>query len=277
MPFKFNNKPIVLTSLAALLIAGVLTSPIQALADENWTTETVITNVNARNDGEWVSRKMTMELTDKRGKTRTRHTQGYRRYYGDEKRSVLFYSAPASVKGTGFLTYDYPDVETDDDQWLYLPALRKIRRISSSDRGDYFLGTDLTYEDIKKEGKLSTQDYTYEITGEAEIDEVPTLVLEGHPKSDDIAKELGYSRVKIHIDPKIWMARKAEMWDVNGNPLKVVNYQDIRKINDIWSTHIIKVENLKTRHKTVFTFDAFDYQAEVKDKMFEQRNLKRGG
>ena len=102
-----------------------------------------------------------MELIDRRGKSRVRETMGYRRYYGEEKRTVLFYQSPTNVRGTGFLTYDYPNADTDDDQWLYLPALRKVRRISSSDRGDYFLGTDFTYEDIKKETRIATDRRPY--------------------------------------------------------------------------------------------------------------------
>ena len=115
----------------------------------------IIAQVNARDDGEQVTRTLRMELIDRRGKSRVRETMGYRRYYGEEKRTVIFYQSPTNVKGTGFLTYDYPEADKDDDQWLYLPALRKVRRISAADRGDYFLGTDFTYEDIKKESEHS--------------------------------------------------------------------------------------------------------------------------
>ncbi|MEE9254559.1 MAG: MMPL family transporter, partial [Pseudomonadales bacterium] len=117
----------------------------------------IMQSVVARDEGEYVTRKLRMEMTDRRGVTRVRETHGYRRYFGAEKRTVVFYLSPTNVKGTGFLTYDYPDAERDDDQWLYLPALRKVRRISASDRGDYFLGTDFTYEDVKKEGKVALE------------------------------------------------------------------------------------------------------------------------
>jgi hypothetical protein len=104
--------------------------------------DTIAQRINARDEGESVSRDLKMEMTDKRGKTRIRETSGYRKYYGSDKKTIIIYRSPKNVKGTGFLTFDYADTQHDDDQWLYLPAMRKVRRISASDRGDYFLGTD---------------------------------------------------------------------------------------------------------------------------------------
>ena len=283
--FLFENseegvagKPVAatLSILVAAIVAGwlVMGNPVKA-ADELPDADAVIAKVNARDEGEWVSRELKMELIDKRGKTRTRNTVGYRRYFGAEKRTVLFYTAPSSVKGTGFLTYDYPEADRDDDQWLYLPALRKIRRISASDRGDYFLGTDLSFEDIKKESKIAAEDYHFRALGRELVDGHETIQIEGVPVSDEIATELGYGRVVWRIDPKIMMNRKAEMWDTNGNHLKTVESHDIREVTGIWTTHSIKVENFKTGHKTVFTFTNVDYATEVKANMFEQRSLKR--
>ncbi|MBV1920171.1 MAG: MMPL family transporter, partial [Pseudomonadales bacterium] len=103
--------------------------------------DVVIANINSVDDGKHATRNLTMTLTDKRGKKRVRETIGYRKYFGKEKRTILFYKKPTNVKGTAFLTFDYPETAKDDDQWLYLPALRKVRRISAADRGDYFLGT----------------------------------------------------------------------------------------------------------------------------------------
>ncbi len=236
----------------------------------------IMTRVVTRNDGAYVSRNLKMELIDRRGKTRIRETRGFRKYFGQDKRTVLFYISPANVKDTGFLTYDYKDTNLDDDQWLYLPAARKIRRISSSDRGDYFLGTDLSYEDIKNENKPNLADYTYAITGDEVIDGVKCFVLEATPVSDKVARELGYGRVVSRIDPNIWMARKSEFWDIKGNPLKFVLNKDIRQVDGIWTSHEIYAENLKTGHKTRFSFSEIDYLTPVNDSWFETRQLKRG-
>jgi len=267
------------TVVAVAVIGSMVFVPGHAKADEAFdglTADQIIANVNARDEGEWVSRKLKMELVDRRGKTRERDTIGYRRYYGDEKRTVIFYTSPRSVKGTGFLTYDYPEVDRDDDQWLYLPALRKIRRISASDRGDYFLGTDFTYEDIKKESKIGAADYHFKRLGFEEVDGHRTILIEAVPANDAIAKELGYGRVLLRVDPAIWISRKSDMWDTGGNPLKTVQVQDIREVNGIWTTHILAATNHKTGHSSRFLISDVDYTAPVEDSMFEQRTLKRG-
>lgn len=236
----------------------------------------IMQKVVDRDEGQWVTRTLIMEMTDRSGTTRKRETAAFRRYYGEEKRTVMFYKSPTNVKGTGFLTYDYPEADRDDDQWLYLPALRKVRRISASDRGDYFLGTDLTYEDMKKENKVALEDYNFTTLGQEEVDGHFTYIVEGTPVSAEIAKELGYSKVIWRIDSEIWISRKAEMWDVNGNPLKTIRSTEIEAVDGIWTVHRIHVENHKTGHQTLFRFSDIDYQTEIKDKIFKTRNLKRG-
>jgi len=150
--------------LVAVAGSVLVNQPALASEVENQlpSADVVIAKINSVDDGEYVTRHLTMTLIDKRGKKRVRETIGYRKYFGKEKRTILFYKKPTNVKGTAFLTFDYPDATKDDDQWLYLPALRKVRRISAADRGDYFLGTDFTYEDIKLEGKVDPQDYDFE-------------------------------------------------------------------------------------------------------------------
>ncbi len=236
----------------------------------------IMTRVNARDEGVQVTRSLKMELIDRRGKTRVRQTVAFRRYFGAEKRTVLFYLSPTNVKGTGFLTYDYPEADRDDDQWLYLPALRKVRRISASDRGDYFLGTDLTYEDIKKESKVALEDYTFTTMGTEQVDGHLTYVVEGLPVNEKTARELGYGRVLWRIDPDIWMSRRTDMWDVNGNPLKTLRNEVIENIQGIWTALRITARNHKTGHATVFTFSDIDYRTPVADSLFEQRALRRG-
>ncbi len=236
----------------------------------------IIAQLNARDDGQQVTRVLTMELIDRRGKSRVRETLGYRRYFGDEKRTVLFYRSPTNVKGTGFLTYDYADAGTDDDQWLYLPALRKIRRISSSDRGDYFLGTDFSYEDIKKETRVAAEDYIFTTLGTEIVDDHLTYLVEGIPTDTETAEELGYGRVLWRIDPDIWMSRKTEMWDVNGNPLKTLHNEVIENVQGIWTALRLTAVNHKTGHSSIFTFSDVDYESPIDEGMFEQRALRRG-
>ncbi|MFT5768003.1 MAG: hypothetical protein ACI9DH_001830, partial [Halioglobus sp.] len=263
-------------AIAVVGVIGFLVATDAAAADELPEGRWVVEQINRVDDGSHVTRKLSMTMIDRRGKERKRETIGYRKYFGDEKRTVLFYLSPRNVKDTGFLTYDYPDVQLDDDQWLYLPALRKARRISASDRGDYFLGTDFTYEDIKKEGKIELSDYHFKTLKNELVDGRETLKVEAIPVDDATAKELGYGKVHSWVDRSNWQVVKAQYWDVMLNELKTTTISDIRKIDGIWTRHRMEVRNHKTGHHTEFVFSDVDYQTPVVDSSFTRRALERG-
>lgn len=261
------------TMAFALLLTLVLAGP--ALAQEELSGQEIFEKVNTRDDGEFLTRDMKITMADDSGKTREQNTHTYRRYYGKEKRAVIFYTDPANVKDTGFLTYDYPDPDKDDDQWLYLPALRRVRRISSSNRGDYYLGTDLTYEDIKLDTRLSDE-FDWKRVGVEDVEGVRCLVIEGTPKSKETAEELGYSKFKAWIDPEIWMMRRSEAWDTNGNFLKTVEWEDFTEISGIWTVQRMFTRNHKTGHTTLMEFSNIDFETPIDDDKFTERALKRG-
>ena len=271
-----------LASVKTLALAGFVTLAASSLNIESASAEDLpeglwlMQQVNAVEDGAQVTRKLSMKMVDKRGKQRVRETLSYRKYFGNEKRTVLFYQSPRNVKDTGFLTYDYPELDRDDDQWLYLPALRKARRISASDRGDYFLGTDFSYEDIKKEGKTELTDYHFETQRREILDGREVFVIESIPVSDEAAKELGYGKVVVWVDSNYWVVVKAEYWDVKLNKLKTLRTKDIREVDGILTRHYLEVDNHKTGHHTEFVFSDVDYNTPVKDSLFTRQSLVRG-
>jgi len=254
----------------------VFTASPAAAQESEYTGLQLMENVAARDDGDQVTRTFRLDLTNAAGRTRTEVAISYRRYFGDEKRTILFYEEPTTVRGTGFLTFDYPDPSIDDDQWLYLPALRKVRRISASDRSDYFLGTDFTYEEIKKEQKVELADYDFVVTGEETVGEKQTFIVEGAPSSDDLAEELGYSRVVWRVDPDIWMSWRTDYYDQNGNHLKTVTMEDMETIDGIHTATSLFAENHKTGHSTRLTVSNVDYHTDVPENLFTQARLRRG-
>ncbi|OUR90071.1 Patched family protein [Gammaproteobacteria bacterium 42_54_T18] len=243
--------------------------------------EVVVANINNVDDGEYATRNLTMTLIDKRGKKRVRETIGYRKYFGKEKRTILFYKKPTNVKGTAFLTFDYPGATKDDDQWLYLPALRKVRRISAADRGDYFLGTDFTYEDIKLEGKIDSGNYNFEtirseVLAQESSPPIQTVVIRGIAKNNVIAKELGYGKTEFWVDVDTWLIAKSNYWDPKGKLLKTLTISDVSRIDGILTRHRMTINNHKTGHTSEFLFSNVDYKAPVSDGLFTKRAMKRG-
>jgi outer membrane lipoprotein-sorting protein len=236
----------------------------------------VARRINARDEGLSSSRRIRMELIDKRGSVREREALMYRRFFGEDKRMALFYLSPATIRDTAFLTHDYANVEAEDDYWLYLPALRKVRRIATRDRGKSFLGTDLSFEDVKKETKVSLEEYTWETLREEELEGRRCLVLESIPIDEKTRRELGYGRVVSWVDTENWLIRKAEIYDRADRHLKTSRIREIRQIDGIWTPHLIEVENHKSGHRTVFRIDQVNNAVEIPEDVFTERSLRQG-
>lgn len=253
----------------------ILATP-HAVMSVELTALEIIQQVNSRDEGERLSRDMNIELIDRRGNKRVQKTKAFRQYFGSTKKTVIFYLSPSNIKDTAFLTWDFPEAEKDDEQWLYLPAFRKVRRVSASDSGDYFLGTDFTYEEIKKESKISEENYTFSLVGEETVNERPTWVIEATPVDDSVVDIYGFSKILLKVDQEILMPRHTEYWDESGNFLKTVEILKVKDIDGIWSIEEIHVSNDKTGHKTIMTFENADYQTPIKKRLFESNTLTRG-
>lgn len=232
--------------------------------------------VNDRSEGVAQRREVRMELVDAKGRTRSRVATIFRKYFGDEKKTAVFFVEPALIAGTAFLTYDHAEADRDDDVWLYLPAHRKVRRIAASDRGASFFGTDLSYEDVKKETKLAIEDYRWTTIGEDTVDGHPCYLLEAVPVDERTARELGYGRVVSCIDAELWISRKADYWDPKGQHLKTVHHTELALVEGIWTALRTEVANHRSGHRTVLTFSNVLYEDGVDDAVFEPGNLGRG-
>ncbi len=264
--------------MRVVAVCALVLASARLYADEAPLPEAVdiIAKVNARDDGAQVMRKVTMVLRDKGGAERTRETVSWRKWYGAEKKTVLFFLSPANVRDTGFLTFDYGEAGKADDQWLYLPAARKVRRISATDRGDSFAGTDFTYEDLKKETKISTEDFTFKMLGAEDTDGRRCYKVEAMTVDAATAKELGYARGVSWFDSEFWVALRTEYFDAEGKPLRTVLTLDSEEIDGIWTARRIVATNHRTGHSTEFRFSEVDYKTPVDDSMFTEQALARG-
>lgn len=233
----------------------------------------VMLNTDERDDGDDQTSEMEMVLINKQGKQRVRKVVSYRKNYGEDDKMVMFFLEPADVKGTGFLTWNYEDESKDDDQWLYLPALKKVRRISSSKKADYFMGTDFTYSDM---GDRDIDDYTYSHLGTEVIDGVECYHLESLPKDDEVIKESGYGRTETWVRPDTWMMVKAVFYDKKMKLLKELAVSDFEEIDGIWTAKKLHMNNIQKKHQTILTFGNISYNSGLDDDIFSQRQLTKG-
>ncbi len=169
-----------IASLAAMLVVLLAAAPAFAL-----TALEVMQRVDARDDGDNMTARQEMILIDKNKNRRVREMTMFAKDEGRDTRRLVFFLSPANVKHTGFLTYDYYAGDKDDDQWLYLPALRKTKRIASSDKSAAFMGSDFSYADMTRR---VISEWKFKILKEAEVRGKPVWLIQALPASEVIRK-----------------------------------------------------------------------------------------
>ncbi len=232
--------------------------------------------MEARDGGTFKSQEVEIVMRDRRGKERSRHARIFRREGADRRRTALFYESPANVRGTGFLTVDYTDGGKEDDQWLYLPSLKRVRRISASERGDWFMATDLTYEDVKKDGKFEVSESEWSRLDDEEVDGNACYVVEGRVKNADVARQLGHAAARVWVDQASDYPRRIEYRDAAGEVLRTVHSRKLEQIQGVWTALLIEAQNHTRGTRSTFHFRATDYQTELSDQVFSQAQLQRG-
>ena len=237
----------------------------------------IMEKVNARDEGDRSTGEMEMILIDKKGKKRVRKLKTFGRKKDKDTLSLMFFLSPADVKNTGFLTYDYNESGKDDDQWLYLPALRKTKRIASGDKSGSFMGSDLNYSD------MTTPDldlYDYTLMKETEVRGNKVWQIKAVPKSKDEAKKSGYSKSVIFIRQDNYVMIRAVRWVYKKRRNKYLDVKKLEKIDGIWVStemHVTTKTGKKTLHKTILKQKNIRFnQDEVNANLFTVRRLEKG-
>ena len=180
----------------------------------------------------------------------------------------MFFNSPADVKGTGFLSWEYEDTNKEDDRWLYLPALRKTRRIAGASNNDYFMGSDFTYDDM---GDRNVEEDIHELIGEITYDENECYEVKSTPLGDD-----DYYTYKTSIIRKdISMVVNVKYYNVYGL-MKELKINDIKTIDNIETAHQMVMENYENKHKTVLNISNIRYNTGIEDNLFKVSTIERG-
>lgn len=251
---------ILVSALALLLGIGI--------AHPELTGEQVMRRVKERDDGEEMVADTTMKLINKRGQVRVRKVRMFRKDYRDGVKKIIFFLEPADVRGTAFLSWD--PIEGEGAQWIYIPALKKVRRIASSRRGDYFMGTDFTYEDL---GEWRVEDFQHKLIGEEEIDGHGCYVVESVPKERGRSV---YGRKVVWVRKDIWMIVRADFHDKSGRFIKRMTVPRVERVDGIWTAMELRMDNDKKGHKTIILIEDVKYNTGILDDMFTRRAMIRG-
>ena len=230
----------------------------------------IMVKVKNRPDGDTRSSSMEMKLVNKSGNTRVRKITSYAMDVGEDTKTIMFFQYPNDVKGTGFLTVNYDDVNKEDDKWLYLPALKKTRRISGkSSKTDYFMGSDFTYDDI---GKRNVDEDTHKLLREESVDGFDYYVIESTPKKDG---EI-FSKKLVWIRKDCDVVAKVEFYDKLGKLHRQMVSSDIRQVDGFWTVGKMEMKNVQTGHSTELLFLDPKYNIQLDSKIFSVNKLERG-
>jgi outer membrane lipoprotein-sorting protein len=217
----------------------------------------------------------TMTIIDGKGRERVRKIAQVTKLYdrGETEKILVRFLSPADVKGTGLLTFDYE--EKDDDIWLYMPALRKTRRIVSSEKAKSFMGSEFSYADMTPP---SLDDFTFALLGEEEVGGVPCWKIEMVPADEDIADENGFSKRISFIGKNDNIIRKAVYYDLDGELHKELTVRDIVELDPqnhkYRPMHMVMV-NMQNDRKSILHIDQIKFNPDIKDDYFTTRYLER--
>ena len=213
-----------------------------------------------------------MTLTNKNGGVRVREVASFKKKFGDTTKTVIVFRTPKDVAGVGYLMWEYEEsggVKKDSDNWLYMPAMKKVRRISGSESGGDFMGTDFTYDDMGDRA-LSKDNFT--LIGDETLDGEACWKIECNSKS---ATEKDPRRI-VWIRKDNYLMQKAEFYDKQNKLHRLFTASDIKKIDGIWTTCKMKMENVQTGHFTVIETKDVMYNQTVNDSVFTVSALERG-
>ena len=210
----------------------------------------------------------TMVLIDKNGNKKTRKIESYSKESKDGRNSFMKFIEPADVKGTTFLIMGYRD--GDDDQRLYLPALGKVRKISSSNKGQKFMGSDLTFYDMEDH---EYNDFTFKYLKDENYDGKDCYVIEMYPKD----KYAPYSKQTAWICKNDNFAYKLECYDKKNinNKIKTIVSLDVKNYSGVLMPQRVAVDNHLENHKTLLQDTNIKVNTGLKDNIFTIQNMER--
>ncbi len=212
--------------------------------------------------------KMLMTLRNKQGAETTRENRiRTLEVEGDGDKSLIVFDTPADVKGTAFLSHTHSI--RADDQWLFLPALKRIKRISSSNKSGPFMGTEFAYEDISSQ---EVDKYNYKYLRDEEVNGHQTFVIERIPQY----KKSGYKRQLVWLDQTMYQPIKIDFFDRKGQLLKTLTYYDYKQyLNKYWRADRMEMINHQTAKSTTLAWANYKFKTGLKDRDFDKNSLKR--
>lgn len=211
---------------------------------------------------------MVMELRNKQGDVSTRIIRlKTLEVIGDGDKSLSIFDEPADVKGTAFLTYSH--ALKPDEQWLYLPALKRVKRINSKNKSGPFMGSEFAYEDLASQ---EVAKYSYKYIRDENLNGVDCFVVERYPAYE----HSGYTRQLAWVNKDKYVAEKIEFYDRKNDLLKtLINSGYQQYLGQYWRASKMLMENHQTGKSTLLTWNNYKFKTGLDDNDFSRNSLQR--
>jgi len=212
--------------------------------------------------------QMEMLLKNQHGETSTRQMRiKSMEQENDGDKSLTIFDSPRDVAGTAFLSFSHPNA--NDEQWLYLPALKRVKRISSRNKSGSFMGSEFSFEDLTS---FEVEKYTYKYIGDETVNGEDCFVVEQFPKD----KYSGYKRRVVWIDKTEYRTQKTDFYDRKNSLLKTLTFSDYNKYAEKhWRASQLSMVNHQSGKSTVLTWKDYQFKKGLDEKDFNKNALKR--
>jgi Outer membrane lipoprotein-sorting protein len=217
---------------------------------------------------------LAVKIIDRQGAVKQRRLVRYTATGPDGLSKVLVrFTAPRDIANTGLLIWEARS--GDDDQWLYLPGVKKVKRIAASGKKNRFLGTDFSYEDLRPE---ALDAHRYETVGSEAVDGQDCWVIEALPATEREAADSGYSKRRLWVRKDSTQIVKREFYDPKGRLEKVQTDRKLVNVKgSLWRADEIEMHDVQSNGRTVLTLERRVLDAGLKDSLFTETELAREG
>lgn len=211
---------------------------------------------------------MVMTLRNRQGEESTRRIRvASLEVKGDGDKGLSIFDEPADVKGTALLSFTHKTDE--DDQWLYLPALKRVKRISSANKSGSFMGSEYAYEDVASQ---EVEKYTYKYLRDETCEGQSCFVIERYP----VDKYSGYTRQTVWFDQAEYRPWKVDYYDRKNSLLKTLTWKDYhRYLGKYWRAGEMFMQNHQSGKSTLLQWSNYKMRVGLKASDFTEASLKR--
>nr|WP_321294830.1 outer membrane lipoprotein-sorting protein [uncultured Sphaerochaeta sp.] len=251
------------TSILMLLMLSITFSLSSAGLDGTQ----VMWEVYNRDSGDTMSANLVMTITNARGSVRERSIAQYRQNLNGVESKLMFFLSPSDVRNTSFLSFSYEDGR-NDDQYIYLPALKRVKRIASDSKNDSFMGSDFTYDDM---GSRHPDLDRHTVLRTETLDGLPTLVVESIALGDE-----DYPRTLSWVVDGQWFGLKKEFYLPDGSLGKTLTIDAFDEIDGIAVITDMTMSNHKQNTSTRIQMQDVEFNLEFESNFFSERQMKIG-